>query len=667
MTHVKRAITAEDLTKIEILSDPQHTPNGDAYTYVSTKINDNNEYESNLYYQKRIETEPVQWTFGSNKNSNLSFSPDGKKAVFQSDRSGLPQLWIINTDGGEARQLTTFRNGAFNPAWTKNGQSIIFSAFIDEGDDVQNQKELSKEEQQKEMEEKKKQPLLVDRLQYKSNDRGFHDNKNTQIILYDLKEEKYEQLTNSNVDHSFQDVSPNGNYILFAANLNEDADYEIKNDLFLLNLKTIETTKLTDGNGGYHSARFSPSGDKIACFGHGYEYDGATLSKLFVYDIATGKRTCLTEGFDVQLGDAVVGDTRLGNSTTGPVWSRDEKSIYFIATDFGATGLYQASFNSEVEVLYKNDNHIFGFSYEATSDSFILGVSTPIDPCNFYSFRKGADLTQLTNSNALFLEEVAVIEPEVLVIPTEDGLELQGWLLRPYGYKDGEKYPFILEVHGGPHAMYGQTFFHEMQLLAAKGYVVLYTNPRGSHGYGQQFVDAVRGDYGGGDYSDLMLAVDYALEHFSFIDENRLGVTGGSYGGFMTNWIVGHTNRFKAAVTQRSISNWLSFYGVSDIGYFFTKWELGFNLLEDPAKLWDFSPLKYVENVETPLLILHGEVDYRCPIEQGEQLFIALKHLRKEVEFVRFPGADHELSRSGNPNMRIARLEEICRWFEKYL
>ncbi len=177
----------------------------------------------------------------------------------------------------------------------------------------------------------------------------------------------------------------------------------------------------------------------------------------------------------------------------------------------------------------------------------------------------------------------------------------------------------------------------------------------------------MRSDYGGKDYEDLMAAVDYALDNYSFIDEDRLGVTGGSYGGFMTNWIVGHTNRFKAAVTQRSISNWLSFYGVSDIGYFFTKWELGHNLMEDPKKLWDFSPLKYAENIETPLLILHGEKDFRCPIEQGEQLFITLKHLRKEVEFVRFPDANHELSRSGNPKLRIARLEHICRWFEKYL
>lgn len=203
---------------------------------------------------------------------------------------------------------------------------------------------------------------------------------------------------------------------------------------------------------------------------------------------------------------------------------------------------------------------------------------------------------------------------------------------------------------------------NEFQILAAEGYAVLYVNPRGSHGYGQDFVNAVRGDYGGSDYQDLMLAVDYVLAEFEFINETRLGVTGGSYGGFMTNWIVGHTNRFKAAVTQRSISNWISFYGVSDIGYYFTEWQIDGDF-RDVDKLWKHSPLAYVEKVETPLLILHSEKDYRCPIEQAEQLYISLKRLGKETKFVRFPEENHELSRSGKPSLRKNRLNYIVEWF----
>lgn len=215
--------------------------------------------------------------------------------------------------------------------------------------------------------------------------------------------------------------------------------------------------------------------------------------------------------------------------------------------------------------------------------------------------------------------------------------------------------------------MYGNSFMHEFQLLAAKGYAVLYTNPRGSQGYGQAFVNGCRGDYGGGDYEDLMAGVDAALKTYGFIDEERLLVTGGSYGGFMTNWIVGKTDRFKAAVTQRSISNWQSFYGVSDIGYFFTKWEVGSDLDENPDKLWHHSPLNYVDQIETPLLILHSENDLRCPIEQGEQLYVALKHRQKKTMFVRFPDSDHNLSRSGHPELRVERLKHIAGWFDTHL
>ena len=234
------------------------------------------------------------------------------------------------------------------------------------------------------------------------------------------------------------------------------------------------------------------------------------------------------------------------------------------------------------------------------------------------------------------------------------------------GLRRREKYPLIVEIHGGPHAMYANTFFHELQLLAAQGYGVLYVNPRGSHGYSQEFVDAVRGNYGGGDYEDIMAGLDYAIKENSWIDTVRLGVTGGSYGGFMTNWIVGHSNRFKAAVTQRSISNWISFFGVSDIGYYFSDWQIGAGM-NDVDKLWEHSPLKCAKNVETPLLILHSEKDFRCPIEQAEQLYITLKSMGKETEFVRFPDANHNLSRTGTPNLRIARLDEITGWFAKYL
>lgn len=667
MSKQKRAITAEDLTKLSIYSDPQISPAGDTYAYVSTKINDKQEYVSHIYLQE-IDGLPRQWTFGEHSDTHPRFSPDGSQMVFQSTRSGgAPQLWLLSTNGGEAMQITTFKHGASSPSWSRDGKSIIFTASLDADDDVSGQEEMSEEERNKEKEKRNNKPLVVTRLKYKSDAKGFHDDKCAQIIQYDLEKKTFTQLTSKQKDHAFQDISPSGTQILFAANLNEDADQELTNDLYLLDITTNKTTKLTDGNGAYGSASFSPSGNKIISFGHEFTYSGATLNEIYVFDVESGERTCLTSAMDMQLGDAMIGDTRQGISEVGPIWSKDEKEIFFIATDRGSTALYRLKLTGELETVYAENNHIFGFTRHAENESIIIGISSPTNPGDFHLLQKEQQTKQLTAANESVLADIHLSEPEELTITAEDGWEIQGWLLRPFNMENDKKYPFVLEVHGGPHAMYGNTFFHEMQLLAAKGYVVLYTNPRGSHGYGQKFVDAVRSDYGGKDYSDLMSAVDQAIEVYDFIDTDRLGVTGGSYGGFMTNWIVGHTNRFKAAVTQRCISNWLSFYGVSDIGYFFTKWELGHRLMDDPKKLWEFSPLKYAENVETPLLILHGELDFRCPIEQGEQLFITLKQLRKEVEFVRFPGANHELSRSGKPAMRIARLNHICRWFETYL
>lgn len=665
MSKEKRPIQPEDFIKLSIYSDPQYT-HRNAFFYVSTKINDKGKYESHLYKQVLTEEKPTRWTFSGQKNNHPRVSPDGKYLVFQSDRSGTMQIWLLSLAGGEAKQITTFPYGATSPEWSKDGKAILFSARLETDDDIYELKELTKEDKEKIKQEKAEKPLIVNRLKYKSDAQGFHDDKNVHIIRYELEQDSFAQLTSGKLDYYYQDISPDGETLLFAANLNKTADRELYLDLYTLNMKTKEIHKLTNNKGQYYDAHFSPDGKQIVCYGNTFQYDGATLNELIVFDVKTGKERWLSKKWDVQLGDLMIGDTQLGESFTGPVWSNDGSKIFFLGTEHGATHLFETDLTGNRKIVYTDNHHIFSFDYDQNTDSFIMGISTPVNPCNFYHLQDGK-VRQITKANEKYVNEVHLSKPEEINFQADDGWDIQGWLLRPYGFQKGKKYPLILEVHGGPHAMYGQTYFHELQLLAAKGYVVLYTNPRGSHGYGQQFVDACRGDYGGKDYTDLMNAVDYVLANYSFIDQDRMGVTGGSYGGFMTNWIVGHTNRFKAAVTQRSISNWLSFYGVSDIGFFFTKWEHGYHLLDDPVKLWNFSPLKYAKNIETPLLILHGELDFRCPIEQGEQLFITLKHLQKEVEFVRFPNANHELSRSGDPNMRIERLNHILRWFKKYI
>lgn len=258
-------------------------------------------------------------------------------------------------------------------------------------------------------------------------------------------------------------------------------------------------------------------------------------------------------------------------------------------------------------------------------------------------------------------------DPENIRFTSIDNLEIEGWLLKPTNAENGGKTPLVLQIHGGPHSAYGYGLQHEWQLMAAQGYAVLYFNPRGSQGYGQEFAHQVVGDWAGKDYEDLMNGLDHVLEQYSFIDENRLFVTGASYGGYMTNMIVARTNRFKAAITQNSVTNLYSMFGTSDIGFYFNCWQLGnADMWEDEERIMKFSPIRYARNVKTPILILHNETDYRCPMEQAEQWYLALRRLGVETKLIRFPDESHGLASKGRPSHRIERLNHIIGWFDQY-
>jgi dipeptidyl aminopeptidase/acylaminoacyl peptidase len=276
------------------------------------------------------------------------------------------------------------------------------------------------------------------------------------------------------------------------------------------------------------------------------------------------------------------------------------------------------------------------------------------------------ELRKLTSFNDALFDELTLATPEYMAYTGADGWPMDGWVMKPQDFDPGKKYPLILEIHGGPHAQYGYGFFHEMQMLVVAGYVVLYTNPRGSCGYGRDFALTVRGDWGTKDSLDILAGIDALLQK-GYIDERRMGVTGGSYGGFMTNWLIGHTDRFKAAVTDRSVTNLASDFGSGDIGWIFADDEMETTPWENLGRYMQHSPISYVKNMHTPLLIIHSEQDLRCNIEQAEQLFAALKYLGREVLFVRFEGQSHGLSRAGHPKLRLERLRHIRDWFDKYL
>ncbi|WP_091272828.1 S9 family peptidase [Alteribacillus persepolensis] len=655
----KRPITADDLTRIRIVKDPQLAVDGEKYAFVQTIIDDDDhQYYSHIFIHNLKDDIPVQWTFGKVNDHSPRWSPDGSEIAFVSNRSGVDQIWAMSALGGEPRQITNVRHGVKDPLWSPNGRYLLFTTSLAADESLTSDQS----------EAKKEEPIYIEKLKYKSDGRDLYNQRRFHLVLYDLKMNQMEVLTHGDFDHHSADWSPDSRQIVFSANRDKDEDYKETLDLFIIDTETKDIVKLTDSTGVFTMAVWSPDGKQIACFGHELEYKGATLNQVWLVNPLSKERTCMTLKWDVQIGDVTLGDVRASQPAPKPIWSKDQQHIFFTASDHGNTGLYQMDMHGEIKTIHEEENHVFASTYHPERKVFVVGISDPSNPGDFFKINTVEERkVRLTDVNADFLKAVHLSIPEPITAKAEDGWEINGWIMRPANFEEGQQYPMVLEIHGGPHVMYGNTFFHELQLLAASGYVVLYTNPRGSHGYGQTYADACRYDYGGKDYLDLMTAVDYVTDQFDFIDDTRLGVTGGSYGGFMTNWILGHTNRFKAAVTDRSISNWTSFYGVSDIGHYFTDWELGTNIVEDPEKLWQHSPIRYAKNINTPLLIMHGENDMRCPIEQGEQLYTTLKHLQKPVAFLRFPETSHELSRSGPPSMRIARLDHMLKWFHTHL
>lgn len=659
---MKKGLHAEDLLDFRFLSDPQLSPDGKQLVFVQRTINEKKKYESSLYIQN-LETKQIhRFTQGSSKDSSPRWSPDGKTISFVSDRSGKGQIWLIPSSGGEAYQLTDIPNGASQPVWSPDSQKLLVTTSLAEDESIQD-KPKKEEKSEKEL-----KPYTTTRLSYKSDASGLFDGKYSQLALIDIETREANQLTDGPFEHGDGAFSPDGTKIAFSADRSDDPDRNLISDIYQLNLADNKLTKLTDSGGEYHTPNYSPDGTKLSVLGNRREFSNATLTRIHILDLETRDLVSLTKDWDVQAEDVAINDMGTGAGSTGAIWSTDGQKLYFLASQDGETQLYTIDLAGKIEPVTSGTHQVYAFSLSDKQNKAALAISRADVPGDLFLFdlENGGEI-RLTEVNADLLREKSISVPEQIAFQARDGWSLEGWIMKPVGYKEGEKYPLILEIHGGPHMMYSHGFMHEFQVLASKGYGVLYINPRGSHGYGQEFVDAVRGDYGGGDYHDLMDAVEYAVENFDWIDADRVGVTGGSYGGFMTNWMVGHTNRFKAAVTQRSISNWISFYGVSDIGYFFTEWEMKTDLLGDPDTLWKHSPLRYVKNVETPLLILHSEKDYRCPIEQGEQLYVALKHQGKTSKLVRFPESNHNLSRNGDPNLRIARLNEITGWFDEYL
>jgi dipeptidyl aminopeptidase/acylaminoacyl peptidase len=647
----RRPITIDDLYNIQLIADPNISPDGSRIAYVVTTVDrEKNGYRSNIWMVDAGGGPATRFTSGAGKDSNPRWSPDGTMLAFLSDRSGKNQIHAMYADGGEAWQVTHGANSASEIAWSSDSQSILYVTKV-EPDTPAPESDVR----------------VISALRYKFDGEGFLDGKPRHVHIVDATGGEPRALTHGEWDSTQPALSPEGRHLAFMSNRSADHRNNSLSDIWLTDLQTNETRRLTPEDGNYMTPSWSHDGRRLAYVGHPVvaPHGPVTLDDLYVWEMAGGETRRMLGILDREPNNSAIADMRYAVPNPIPLWDASGEQVFTLVSDEGDVHIYACGLDGEPEVRVSGARDIQSFTL-ASDGTLAFAASTMTLPGEVFISRRDGSVARLTEHNDAFLAEIELGDLEVVRFESDPGVEIHGWLLRPPGFNPHSRYPAIVQVHGGPHGMYGSGFFHEMHVLSARGYVVLFTNPRGSTGYGQAFVSGALGDWGGADYRDVMAGVDM-LTSLDFVDPERIGVTGGSYGGYMVNWAIGQTNRFRAAVTQRSTSNRLSLYGTSDFNMMYNDWEFGGNPYDQTNFYLERSPLTYIKNVETPLLILHSENDLRCPITQGEELFVALKTLGKEVEFVRFPDESHNLSRTGQPVHRVERLERICGWFDRYL
>jgi len=675
----KRKITAKDLTRIKFVRGCAISPDGEQICFaVETVSKDKKKYHSNLWMVNSDGSNLRQFTFGEKSDSSPVFSPDGKTIAFTGKRNDHPGIYLISVTGGEARELVT-KDGSFaSVSFSPDGKKIL-CAFRQNDPPPGNEKKKNGQTKEPAAEDEKKKPKKeaplyrhITRLFYRLDGEGFRPKDGYHIWVFDVESGEGKQLTRGRYDEERPAWSPDGRRIVFVSNRQLDPDRELlREDLWLVPAGGGKIRKIPTPAGPSENPRFAPDGKKIAYIGHTNPNDAWGVTNYHIWSVGPSgklKPTDLTPRLDRQTYDSTISDTGEGFGSAVE-WSHDGKTIYFLSSFEGSTHLHAVSAGGRrLRVVTGGQMHVSAVSCATKAPKAAAVISTSTTPAEVYvldlAARRGSFPEQITEMNKELLVEVQIQKPETVWFRS-DKTKIHGWILKPPGFKPTRKYPAIVEIHGGPRTQYGYTFFHEMQLLAAQGYVVFYCNPRGSQGYGEKFSGAIVNDWGNADYKDIMAGVEY-LKKKKYINTKRLGVTGGSYGGYMTNWIIGHTNQFKAAVTQRSVVDLRSFFGSSDIGYEDYREFGGFPWTNEEGYKRQ-SPLTYAKNIRTPLLIIHSENDLRCGIEQAEQLYATLKMMRRKVEFVRFPEEPHGLSRHGRPDRRLARLKFILDWFAKYL
>jgi dipeptidyl aminopeptidase/acylaminoacyl peptidase len=638
----------EDVYELTGVSDPRLSPDGSTVAYVVWHLDREENEGRGAIWLAPVDGSgpPRQFTSGIKRDADPRWSPSGDRLAFTSKREGgAAQLYVIPLAGGEPVKLTDLKEDVSQAAWSPDGTRILFVSRV-------------RDQAYEETDEKKRPPRRFRRLQFKLDNEGWTADRPQHLFVVPADgSAEPTQLTSGDYEEGKPAWSPDGSRIAFSSARHEDWDTTPISDIFLMSADGGEPETLTASDGGCGSPSWAPDGSMIAYPYYPAVFDDPKHTQVAVVDMATRERRVLTESLDRNCGPYP--------EIREPIWDRG--FVLFAAEDGGNTHLYRvaADGSAKPELVLGGDLVVTG--YDAAGGQIVHSLTRPTELSELYVRDR-----RLTEVGKPFAEGRDLPAPERFTAVSPDGTEVEAWVIRPASFEESKKYPMLLNIHGGPFTQYGNKFFDEFQVYAGAGYVVVYANPRGSSGYSEAWGRAIRGPVDGGlgwgsvDYEDVMAVTDEAVKRFDFIDADRLGVLGGSYGGFMTSWIVGHNDRFQAAISERAVNQWVSMWGSSDFGWDF-KGYIGSFLWENFDAYVKMSPATYAKDITTPLLILHSENDLRCPIEQAEQLFTTLRMLKREVEFVRFPTEGHELSRSGSPIHRVMRLQIVLDWFERYL